>query len=240
MKNTDFFEAMNDIDNSILEKADNAVVKKEKRKGNVWLKLGAVAACFCLIIVSITIIPNLLEKPYDLGEDGKINIPSMNNATQIDISEKLFYGETGDIYPPEEYVKVFRNNNCPVIYGTAKNIKSVSITDDKLVWYITTFEIEVLDAVKSVDESSTIKAVSISCYDEDTPCFIGSLSSKINIANKETGLFILKNSADKIEINGTQYSVSDFADYYAMIQHDCNGEYFNYYGTQIEVDALRQ
>jgi len=240
MKNTDFAKIMGKIDNDIIEQADNAITVNHRKSKKLWLKWGAMAACFCLIITSATVIPDLLKKPFDFGKDGKINILSITDATQVDISEKMFYGETGDIYPPEEFVKVFRNNNCPFIYGTAKNIKSVSITDDNFIWYITTFEIDVIDAVKSIDESSTIKVVSISCYDDGNPHFIGSLSSKIDIANQKTGLFLLKNApSDKYEINGTQYSISDFADYYVMHQYDCDGKFFNYYGTQIEVDALR-
>ena len=133
-----------------------------------------------------------------------------------------------------------KNNGSIIVYGSAKNVKTVSITEGDLIWYITTFEIDVIDAIKKVDESSTVKATSISCYEKGEPNFIGSLSSNIKIDKNTTGLFILKSSpADKYEINGEKYSVDQFASYYAMSQYDCDGKNFDYYGTEIELDALR-
>ncbi len=49
MNTKKFSEAMNELDNRYVEKAINYQARKRKP---VWVKWGAVAACFCLMIVA--------------------------------------------------------------------------------------------------------------------------------------------------------------------------------------------
>lgn len=228
---------MTHIDNNLIAFAESY----KKRKRTNYKAILSIAASFCLVMSMVIIFAANLHNPkYELGEDGKINISSISGAMQINTSDKVFLAGNGDIYPPEEFVNVQQNNGSIIVYGSVKNVKTVSITDGDSIWYITTFEIDVIDAIKKVNESSTVKATSISCYEKGKPNFIGSLSSEIKIDKNTTGLFFLKSApADKYEINGEKYSADQFASYYAMSQYDCDGKSFDYYGTTIEVEKLR-
>ncbi|MBQ3196057.1 MAG: hypothetical protein IJB65_06280 [Clostridia bacterium] len=237
MKGDKLLVGMTHIDNNLIDFAESY----KMRKRISYKTILSIAASFCLVM-SIVIIfaTNFQNAKYEYGEDGKINISSIPGAIQINTSNKVFLADNGNIYPPEEFIDVHKNNGSTIVYGSVKNVKTVSITDGDLIWYITTFEIDVIDAIKKVDKSSTVKATSISCYEKGNPNFIGSLSSNIKIDKNTTGLFLLKNSpADKYEINGEKYSADQFASYYAMSQYDCDGKNFDYYGTTIEVDKLR-
>lgn len=237
MKGEKMLVGMTHIDNNLIDFAESY----KKRKRTNYKAILSIAASLCIVISIVIIFATNSHNPkYELGEDGKINISSIPGAMQINTSDKVFLAGNGDIYSPEEFINVQKNNSSTIVYGSVKNVKTVSITDGDLVWYITTFEIDVIDAIKNVDESSTVKATSISCYEKGKPNFIASLSSEIKIDKNTTGLFLLKSSpADKYEINGEKYSADQFASYYAMGQFDCDGKSFDYYGTTIEVEKLR-
>lgn len=237
MKGDKLLAGMTNIDNNLIDFAESY----KKRKRLVYKTILSIAASFCLVMGIVIAASTIFHTPkYELGEDGKISILSIPGAIQVDTSDEVFLADNGDIYPPEEFVNVQKNNGSIIVYGSVKNVKTVSITDGDLIWYITTFEIDVIDAIKKADESSTVKATSISCYEKGNPNFIGSLSSNIKIDKNTTGLFLLKSSpAGKYEINGEKYSADQFASYYAMSQYDCDGKSFDYYGTTIEVDKLR-
>ena len=51
MKPEDIIDAMNNIDNDILDDAHNK--RKPKKKEKIWIKWIAVAACFCIVIVAV-------------------------------------------------------------------------------------------------------------------------------------------------------------------------------------------
>ncbi len=58
MKTNDFFEAMNDIDASLIERADNEVSVKKRRP---MLKIAAIAASFILLIAGLAaVLPSLI------------------------------------------------------------------------------------------------------------------------------------------------------------------------------------
>lgn len=231
---------------------------RRKKKSN-YKAVISIAASFCLlfgVVMAFVMQSNKKpyesdEIPYELDKDGKIDILSIPGAVQIDTPEKIFFGNeaegNGNIYEPDDFVNVVRNGNSTIVYGSIKNSKTISITDDNLIWYITTFDIDVIDNVKNAQESSTIKATSINCYDKGIERFIflGLLNSRINIASDALRLFFLKTVPSEslfyklFEIDGEQYSAYDFADYYAGREYDCDGESFDYYGTKIELDRLR-
>lgn len=241
MRGEDLLAGNTRIDDELTVLAESYRKKKKSNYKAVIL----IAASFCLlfgVVMAFVLLSN--KKPYELDEDGKINILSIPGALQIDTPEKVFFGNEADIFEPDGFVNTFRNSSCTIVYGSIKNRKTISITDDNLIWYITTFEIDVIDNVKNAQKSSTIKAASINCYDQENAYFIflGLLDSRINIASDAAGLFFLKPALSEnlqFEIDGEQYSAYELADYYAMSQYDCDGESFDYYGTKIELDKLR-
>lgn len=249
MNGEDLLAGITRIDDELIVFAESY---RKKKKSNYKAVL-SIAASFCLlfgVVMAFVMQSNKKpyesdEKPYELNEDGKINILSIPGALQIDTPEKVFIGNEageGKIYPPDYYVDVVRNrDSCryPMVYGSIKNITTISITDDNRIWYITTFDIDVIDNVKNTQEFSTIKATSINCYDQENGWL---LYNGINLASDAARLFALSTAPSdilKFEINGEQYSAYDFADYYAMSEFDCDGESFYYYRTKIELDRLR-
>lgn len=188
--------------------------------------------------------PNKNEN-YELGEDGKIDILTIPGAVKVNTSKEMFGGIVGDPAGAELYVENEKKSGDVLVYGTAKNINSVSVTDGARVWYITTFEIDVADDVKNLLDTSTVKAASICCYENDhIDLSLGLLDNNLKIYEQKTGLFSLKAASsdnfDTFEINGKQYSIAQLADYYAENHFECDGNSFVYYFDEvIELDKLR-
>ena len=51
MKPEDIIDAMNNVDDNIVNEANNE--RKPKKKGRMWMKWVAVAACFCIVIGAV-------------------------------------------------------------------------------------------------------------------------------------------------------------------------------------------
>lgn len=239
MRGENLLVGMTQIDDSLIAFAESYNGKKKK---NYRKSIIRAASVFLLLSAAVVFAIISHGKRYEFNADGKINIFSMPGAVRVSTSEKAFCGDNGNIYLPDEYADMCRNSDRTIIYGTAKNINTVSIADGDRLWYITTFEIEVIDAVKDQSGASVIKAASVSCYENDDPHFLGMLASDLKIHKEPTGLFVLKSAhADEYEIgiNGKRYSAYEFADLYAMAQYDCDGKSFDYYGTEIALDSLR-
>ena len=64
MNRKDLYNAVNEVDDDILERSETASRSKKKP---VWLKWGAIAACLCLV-VSIAI-PVLFQQSPDTPHD---------------------------------------------------------------------------------------------------------------------------------------------------------------------------
>lgn len=188
--------------------------------------------------------PNKNEN-YALGDDGKIDILTIPGAVKVKTSKEMFGGIEGDPAGAELYVENEKKSGNVLVYGTAKNINSVSVTDGARVWYITTFEIDVTDDVKKLLDTSTVKAASICCYENDhIDLSLGLLDNNLKIYEQKTGLFSLKSASsdsyNTFEINGKEYSIAQLADYYAANHFECDGKSFVYYfGEAIELDKLR-
>lgn len=78
MRGNEFLDKMGLIDPSYIEAADN----KPKRRKNAWVKWGAVAACFCLAVVSALMIPGIWDTPVPPHSDAAklkpITIPELS------------------------------------------------------------------------------------------------------------------------------------------------------------------
>lgn len=67
MKQNDFFEAMNNIDPSLIERADKEVTMKKRRP---MLKIAAVAASFAVLILGLAaVLPMLIGDEVDIPQD---------------------------------------------------------------------------------------------------------------------------------------------------------------------------
>ena len=106
MKKKEWNEGLNHIDPDLVEKyveqKDRLRQKNKKLKG-VWLRFGAIAACFLLIVSAVIVVPMLREDDPDVipgpgTTDGnnRPNIPILN--VQVPSSAPQYYGSeaTGD------------------------------------------------------------------------------------------------------------------------------------------------
>ncbi len=190
--------------------------------------------------------------------------------------------EKGEPYPKEEYITMLKteieNSREAVVYGTVKNLKIVTLNDHvqcsrmvwehyedgssiqkerkydyPAVWWIATFDIDVIDDMETLDGSDSVRVVMASRYaTEDTG---GDVEYKLNsperlkeilmkIQANPIGVFRLRkfavgeeNRLDDTgfssdgniwEIKGKEYCATDFADFYLSSRYDCDGEKFRY------------
>lgn len=139
MRGNDFLDKMELIDPAYVEAAE----AKPKGKKNVWLKWGTMAACLCLIVGAITMIPRFGENQIDpqLGE-----IVLSNKTTA-----KVSYGYEGRtvietkgdfVYLTEE--EMFNCENMYVFRGEVMGLDNVTIdfNGEKEVRCIATIIIE--------------------------------------------------------------------------------------------------
>ncbi len=241
--NSKIIDGITNIDGELIEKYwQYKQACLSKRRTRIKRIVGAAAACFALVIAVVIALMNSIGNNSQIvyNSYGKIDITYLSSAEIVDTDEDFFVSSNGDIYSPEGWVSNIKQGSATVVYGTAKNIKTVKIEDRRgHIWYITTFEIDVIKEINNCDGAKTLTVSSVSRFKGDEPIIDYSMSSDIKIAKKKTGLFILKKNSDDIwRIGGEKYAASDIADYYAMSQYDCDGKSVDYYGTKIDLDDI--
>ena len=91
MKKKEWNEGLNHLDPDLIEKhieQKERLRQKNKKPKSVWLRFGAIAACFLLIVSAVIVVPMLREDdpvvPPDngsVGNDGDSAIVTPNNGT---------------------------------------------------------------------------------------------------------------------------------------------------------------
>lgn len=139
MRGNEFLDKMELIDPAYVEAADT----NSKRKKSVWLKWGAMAACLCLIVGAITMIPRFGENQIE-PQPGEI---VLSNKTTAKVSYGYDKGTStsikGDLpYLTEE--EMFDHENMYVFRGTVSGLTNVTIdfNGEKEVRCIATIVIE--------------------------------------------------------------------------------------------------
>ena len=64
MKENDFLDGVSNIESDVVERfvsIDNKLQKKANRPKGAWLRFGAIAACFVLILSAIIVVPMLFK-----------------------------------------------------------------------------------------------------------------------------------------------------------------------------------
>lgn len=201
-----------------------------------------------------------------------------------------------DILSKEEYLLMLKreieNSREAVVYGTMKNLKIVTIKDhvrySRMVWehygdgsnrqkeqsydypaewWITTFDIDVVDDMGTLNGEKSVRVVMASRFaTEDAD---GDRSYKINrpesmkeqlmkIQANPTGVFELRkytdgeelrldedggsSSANIWKIKGQEYYTTAFADYYFVSRYDCDGEKYKIgnssYGFTVDLNEI--
>lgn len=112
MKKQEWNEGLNHMDPDLVEEFVERKdrLSKKKRRGRIWLRWGAVAACFCLVFGAVITVPLLREvagvDPYhdqtsyvDPGTEQVKNtvlprIPTISAGTQITGAQEVLFGNT--------------------------------------------------------------------------------------------------------------------------------------------------
>ena len=102
MKENEFLDGVSNIEPDVVERfvsMDNKLQKqanKSKSKG-VWLRFGAIAACFLLIVSAVIVVPMLREdspgvisEPETTDDNNSPNIPIVNIQTPSNAPQ--YYG----------------------------------------------------------------------------------------------------------------------------------------------------
>ena len=213
-----------------------------------------------------------------------------NNNTNIRSVEK------GEPYPKEEYITMLKreieNSREAVVYGTVKNLKIVTLNDHvqcsrmvwehyddgssiqkerkydyPAVWWIATFDIDVIDDMGTLEGNDSVRVVMASRYaTEDTG---GDVEYKLNsperlkeilmkIQENPVGVFRLRkfvvgeeirlddtgvsSNGNIWKIKGKEYWATEFADFYLGAWFECDGEKFRYASAEyctIYMDEIR-
>ena len=241
--NSKIIDGITNIDGELIEKYwQYKQACLSKRRMRIKRVVGTAVACFALVIAVIIAFMSTIGNNSQIiyNSYGKIDITSLSGAEIVDTDEDFFVSSNGDIDSSDGWVSNIKKSSMTVVYGTAKNIKTVKIEDWKgHIWYITTFEIDVIKEIKNCDGAKTITVASVSHFKGNLPVYDYGMSSDIKIAKKKTGLFTLKKNSDDIwRIGCKKYAASDLADYYVMGQYDCDGESVDYYGTSIDLNDI--
>ena len=90
MKKPRFSNAIGNLDDDLIEAAAEC---KRKKKPNLWLKWGSVAACFTLMLVAtLTVMPMLL------GEEGTVDPPDNGPGNEYQYESGYFYQVNEGVY----------------------------------------------------------------------------------------------------------------------------------------------
>lgn len=241
-------DAIGQIDDAYLEQyfvMKQALAKKHRSRvlARRWIAL--CAACLSVVVLVAfagATLRGYFSPPVYL-ENGKLDISSLPGAqvvqTQGEHLHNVYGGDTSSPFDRDGLSKWLKDNHKTVAYGTARNIQTVKMIDimDR-VWYITTFEIEVIEGFNNCEDGQILTAVSVSCQVHGEPEFISSLFSSIEIDHMENGLFALRNADDSLQVGLHEYDLIELADYYAISQFECDGQNVKYIDVTYDLNDL--
>ena len=246
MKKKEWNEGLNYLDPDLVEKhieQKERLRQKNKKPKSVWLRFGAIAACFAVATIAVAGIAfrGFFNKPVYL-ENGKIDISSLSGAQIMQSPPDVSQGINGDIYTADEFVSILKERTDLIVYGTIQNLKTVKVDElGAYSWYVSTFEIHVIDEIRNGDGTQIITVVSAARYHDDMPEYICGLSSNFDLAESKAGLFVMRENTDETwRIAGANLIVAELGDYRASSQFECDGKNFNYFGELIDLDELKE
>ena len=246
MKKKEWNEGLNHLDPDLVEKyveQKDRLRQKNKKPKSLWLRFGAIAACFAVAFIAVAGIAlrGFFNKPVYL-ENGKIDISSLSGAQIMQSPPDVSQGINGDIYTADEFVSILKERTDLIVYGTIQNLKTVKVDElGAYSWYVSTFEIHVIDEIRNGDGTQIITVVSAARYYDDMPEYICGLSSNFDLAESKAGLFVMRENTDETwRIAGADLTVSELGDYRASSQFECDGKNFNYFGELIDLDELKE
>lgn len=231
-------QALEDIYRKAEEKQ---ILNKKRKKRYVKIAVSCASLCFVLI-VSLVIASVIGSQGSHTNENGKVKISTIPNSRIIKGSD-YFLAESPtktDAYTKDEYINVLKRSD--VVLGKAKNINSVYVRDGDFTWYITTFDIDVTEAINGEYESDVLSCVT-TCkyYGETLATKCGMTDVGMEVVSNPQGLFVVESvESDSWWINDVKYNISDFADYYVIIKDECIGDGIVFGSSElVEINDIR-
>ena len=279
MNETDELQRIDAVEEELVEEAGTFTVKKQILRKRILtiatFLLLIVSVCFGVLFYCgnrVKLDANGKIDIYSLkGATTKENVSERNwsGSREVEVLQK------------EEYVSNIKEkmeaSQIAGVYGTAQNIKMIAIDDyvsysriiqsgngdgtwvtEELtraypaVWWIVTFDIDVIDDLGTLDGMEKIHVVLASRY--ATEFGVDNILHRLHspediekmyreIQENPTGFFVLRKLANEQDerlddtwisngniwkIKGKEYRAIEFADYFVNERYDCNGKRFRY------------
>ena len=122
MKKKEWNEGLNHIDPDLVEKyveQKDRLRQKNKKPKSVWLRFGAIAACFLLIVSAVIVVPLLREDDPGVipGPGGEIILPSPPEYSSYDYESynDIHAALTNPLAPQFEQLRT-EQKNCGELY----------------------------------------------------------------------------------------------------------------------------
>ena len=170
-----------------------------------------------------------VQDEIEMDETGRYRtLKSIKGAQVIENPQAGYYGGVDiDYNPPYEYMQMLKKTEMIVAYGSISNALTVSVEDKDEIWYISTFDLKVLDAVKNCQDLDEIKVIAVAPFDKNRAeydvlgNFYPSDTNGIVLLNK------LKGEDDRI-INVGEDIIKplEYADYYFSWYYPSDGRQF--------------
>ena len=220
MRSIDLYTAIRAVDDDILERSETASCERKKKSG--WLKWGAVAACFGLILtVAIITLPSVLKEPSSV-------MPPSNPNLQVE------YATMSLDWPVYESADELIEACDVVAVGTVTNISFQVLdtrtgkipeadTEDLYCSLYTIYDIDITKTYKgNSKDAEQIRVIGgfKGAYEAEQLAALGQeqatifvLDGLIEISEGETYLFMLHQYEDTlptiINVEQSIYSISD-------------------------------
>lgn len=225
MNSYDILYGMDYIDTDLINKALN--YGKKRRMYGIIKGLSVACLAVAVFVTGVNV-----QKKYLLNQSDEIfkygMIPVKNG------SDGFLNTTEGYPLPPYDFMDLItKNNGVSLVYGTAKNVKTYTVTKENTVWYIMIFDIEIIKSFNDAPETGSIKAVAVG-YTNDGSIMYHNISKGVDIINNPTSMFVLYN--DNISdywhtIGDTEIKTFEIADYFLSNQcrTDENGAKISYH-----------
>ena len=253
-------DAFSEIDHGLLAEADT-FLKTPRFSARPRLRTIAIAATLALLIAIIPIAVILANR-----EPQSPNLPIINGYLSItDIPGATVYsGNDYDIvsngrnFPltVKDYISYLKKH--PSAVGTATHIATVSVPYTQTLplftlqrtLTISVFDLTVTNPINQLKNEKTVRILTCALYDTN-----GNITMKhgfenlaISAMNQKTGYYVLNDFSkippstgltQFITVNGVQYDLSQFADYYFSDFYQTDGESF-YYFREISFNEIQE
>ncbi len=214
MNSYDILYGMNYIDTDLINKALN--YGKKRRMYGVIKGLSVACLAVAVFVTGISIQNSISVKNQNIaGRFGMFPVSDYKYAFNTDRVGARKMDEYG-------YLKFIKENEAvSLAYGTVKNIKQSKTITDGFVWYITTFDLEIIRGFRNVPKEGVIKVIAVNCEEfRDSKGILHGgyhkISEFVDLEENKKAFFSLWNknvSEDWHTIGETNIKTFDYADY---------------------------